>query len=241
MSLHDIWRGDVMPLSGVEVAIGRNSFDPPAPVVPLYDIHNRTLVLHDSAGDPVGPISPGFSGILYYNSLDPEFGGRLEVIPSNSGAQPIVTAVYFDAYQNAGGKVVTSTASTLLLSDVRANSHPDIFVPLPTLASGVQINQSGVYSFEARVSLDATSATVRSSSFCFLEKQPAGGAFAIVPGSRMWGYHRLTANGEDTMNMKVILDVNLGDTFRLRGQVLGTSPNVTQLLLGTSLTIRKLR
>lgn len=229
MSLHDIWRGDVMPLSGVAVSIGRNTFDPPAPTVPVFDIHARSLELHDSGNNS--------SGILRYNGTGPAPGERLELIPSNSGTQPIVTAVLFDAYDSTGGTVVNTSLTILDISTERINTHPDIFVL--NASSGVQINRAGTYVLEYRYSFDTAHATVRSTGRTYLERSVAGGAFAEVAGTRSYSYHRIAANGEASAAAKVILDVAVGDTFRLRGISIGVI--ISQLANGTSLTIRKLK
>ncbi|MCV0439804.1 MAG: hypothetical protein K5880_14345 [Hydrogenophaga sp.] len=229
MSLHDIWRGDVMPLSGVAVSIGRNTFDPPAPVVPVVDIHARQLDLHDSALDA--------SGILSYNARQTTQGGRLELIPSMSGAQPIVTAILFEAYDTTGGNTITTTIGTVALDTERTNTHPDIFV-FDNTNDEVQINQAGTYAIEYRVGLDVSSGT-RTSSRAQLERQAAGGAFAEVAGARSFGYHRTTSQGEDTLMCKVIMDIDRGDTVRIRGIVLAGA-NLTQLADSTGITIRKL-
>ena len=71
--LHDIWRGDVMPLSGEMVSIGRNQYDPPAPFVPVQDIHQNVAVFHD------GQILRN-SGIIRYNR-----SGRQLEISTNGG------------------------------------------------------------------------------------------------------------------------------------------------------------
>jgi len=47
MSLHDIFRGDIIPLSGTKVSIGRNRFDPPAPFVPVEEVIQNTAVFVD--------------------------------------------------------------------------------------------------------------------------------------------------------------------------------------------------
>lgn len=226
MSLHDIWRGDVMPLSGVAVSIGRNTYDPPAPVVPVFDIHARTLVLHDSAS----------SGILYYHDQGAEFGGRVELIASNSGAQSIVTAIMFDAYDATGGTTVTTSATTLNIDTVNINTHPAIF----SLSGDVlHISQSGTYSFEYAVSLDNATAT-RTSSQANLQLQPPGGAFADIGGSYSYGYHRQAANGEDTLNCKIIYEVLAESNVRLSSLVLAGS-NLTQVADSSRLTVRKLK
>lgn len=227
MSLHDIWRGDVMPLSGVAVAIGRNSFDPPAPVVPVYDIHTRLLVFYDSG-------SPAHSGIMSYHSQR----GVLNFQPSNSGAQAIVTAVYFDAYIFIPSTTITATPSTIQIDTVRANSHPEIFA---FASSELQINMSGIYSLEFRASADNDLTTTRSSARWWLERQAPGGSFAEIPGSRAFSYHRINTNGFDTANGKIIQEaVAVGDKFRLRGDILAGAASLAVAGSGCSLTVRKL-
>ena len=229
MSLHDIWRGDVMPQSGVAVAIGRNSFDPPAPVVPVFDIHARSLVMHDSGTDG--------SGILQYNGRQSPEGGRLELIPSMSGAQPIVTAILFDAYDTTGGTTVTTSLTTLNVDTERVNTHPAIYV---LSSDTVQINQAGTYIFEFRASFDSTT-TTRTNARTELQREPAaGGGFTAITASIAFSYHRTTANGEGTTCCKLILDdVLVGDTFRLQSIVINGT-DITQLADATALTIRKL-
>lgn len=217
-----------MPLSGVAVSIGRNSFDPPAPVVPVFDIHSRSLVLHDSGSDA--------SGILSYNAQTTTDGGRLELIPSMSGAQSLVTAVLFDAYEAAGGTTVTASLTTIGLDTERVNTHPDVYV---LSSDTIQIHQAGTYIFEFRASFDATT-TTRTNARTELQREPAaGGGFTAVTAGTAFSYHRTTGNGEGTACCKMILEVDVSETFRLQSIVLAGS-NVTQLADATSLTIRKL-
>jgi hypothetical protein len=231
MSLHDIWRGDVMPQSGVAVSIGRNTFDPPAPVVPVYDIHARSLVFHDS-GSNAG------SGIVQYNSEN----RHLQLIPSNSGAQPIVTAVLFDAYDALGGSGIFSVATPMAFATTRLNTHSTIF-SFDSLKSELTFNMPGTYEITYRISGDNTGA-IRSSARSQLEERTvAGNAFAAVTGSLSFGYHRLAANGEGSMTAKVILeDLKEGHTVRvttaiISGDVVGA---VLQIVDSSSLTARKL-
>ena len=231
MSLHDIWRGDVMPLSGVAVAIGRNSFDPPAPTVPVFDIHARSLVFHDS-----GPGSRP-SGILYYRSS----GGRqrLELIPAGSGARAIVTAVYIDVYDDTGGNSIGTRLTTVAFDTTRTNSHEDIFV-FDDANDQIHINHRGVYVFEYRVTMD-NATTVRTTSETRLERRAPGGAYAQVAGTLTFGYHRTTTDGEGSVAAKIILNnVVAGDTFRVRSQIIAGTTAITQVLEASSFTIRKI-
>ena len=228
-SLHDIIRGDIIPVSGVDVAIGRNSFDPPSPVVPVLDIHQRQAVLHDT-GDPA------HSGVVTFNSDQ----NRLELIPSNSGAQPIVTAVMWDGYDATGGLTVSTSNVTVPIDTERVNTHPDIFVFDGIAANNVQINASGTYEFEYSVSIDA-STTTRSTCRIFLRRSVDGGvAFSEVVGGRCFTYNRTSAAGEDTGSAKVIVeDVQAGYVFGLRAIRIAGGDCVT-IANGSRLTIKKL-
>jgi hypothetical protein len=228
MSFHDILRGDVIPLSGVAVAIGRNSFDPPSPVVPVFDIHQRTAVLHDSG-------APVHSGVVSFNSDE----NRLELIPSNSGAQPIVTAVLWDGYDNTGGTTVGASNVTVAIDTERVNTHPDVFVFDGTEPNHVQINMPGTYEFEYSVTLDA-STTTRSSCRIWLRRLNPGASFGEVTGSRSFTYNRTTAAGEDTGNAKIILEnIVAGTVFGLRA-IRIAGGNCVTVADGSRLTIRKL-
>ena len=193
-----------MPQSGVVVSIGRNTFDPPAPVVPVNDIHHRASILYDSG-------LPAHSGIINYNSAK----GRLELIPSNSGAQPIVTAVLFEAYDSVGTNAIDSSIITVLFDTVRINTHNDVYV---SNNSELQINMSGVYEFSYRVSAIQVTGTF-TNILVFLERQAPGGAFAEIPGSRTIILLRSNATiahrGSACANI-LLSSIGVGDKFRVR-------------------------
>lgn len=215
-----------MPLSGVDVAIGRNTFDPPAPVVPLTSIHQRQAVLHDSG-------TPEHSGVVSFNSGE----NRLELIPSNSGAQPIVTAVLIDAYDETGGTTVSTSLVTVIMDVERVNTHPNVFV---LSSNQIQVNMPGVYEIEYRVSIDAVDASTRSSCRVGLYRTAPGGSATEVTGARSYTYNRLSAAGEDSVACRVILDdVVVGDIFEVQAiRIAGA--DCTTIADGSSLTIKKL-
>jgi hypothetical protein len=230
MSLHDILRGDIMPLSGLLVSIGRNTFDPPAPVVPVNDIHHRSSILYDSG-------LPAQSGIITFNSAR----GRLELIPSNSGAQPIVTAVLFEAYDSLGTSAIGSV-TTITFDTTRLNTHSNIY---NSVNSELQINMSGIYEFSYRVGAIQRTGTF-TNILIFLERQAPGGAFAEIPGSRtaLLLRNNATVAHRGSANANLILSaIGVGDKFRVRGVadnifLAGTEP--LQLADTCSFTVRKL-
>ncbi|MCV0439805.1 MAG: hypothetical protein K5880_14350 [Hydrogenophaga sp.] len=211
MSLHDIWRGDVMPLSGVAVSIGRNSFDPPAPVVPCFDIHAREFDLYDGEDIDAAFTADG-SGIITFDSEN----NRLLLNPSMSGATPICTAVYFDGYNSSSQNISNSfgPGTVIDIDTQRTVSDATHF----TLASDVvTVWAAGTYEITVRAGTDNISGTARLSIRHWLERSSGGGAFAEVPGSRGWTYARNSTNGEDTSLCTIILqDVAPGDQFRIK-------------------------
>lgn len=223
-SLHDIWRGDIIPESGVDVAVGRNSLDPPSPVVPLLDVHLRREEFHDVDA----------SGIVSFHAEK----NRLELIPSNSGAQPIVTAVLFDAYNSTGGTSVTSSSTELTIDTERINTHPDIY----SLDSDqVTIHMSGVYEIEYRATLNNDTGSTRTTSRAQLDRQDPGGSFTEVTASRSFGYNRNNTTGRDSLNAKVILENIAPDTkFRVSALIVAGATTLNQIPNATSMTIKKL-
>jgi len=226
-NIHDQWIGDVMPQSGVAMAIGRNTADG-QPAVPAIEVNSQLMMLHDTLG----------SGIIGYNQDEL----RLEFIPTGptpSGTQPIVTAVYFDAYDNAGGQSTGTTAITVNLDTERANSHPEIFV----LANDeIQINMAGVYEFEFRFTVDTTGNT-RLTHIGTMERQAPGGSYSTVDGTDTYTYTRSNAALGGSATCRFILDdVVVGEKFRLRVvQDVGTPVvNMSMKVDASSVLIRKL-
>lgn len=228
-NIHDQWLGDVMPQSGVSVAIGRNTADGQL-AVPVTEVNAQLAILHDTLG----------SGIISYNSDDL----RLELIPTGptpSGTQSIVTAICFDSYDAIGGQSVTGTPIDVVMKATRYNSHPEIFVQAFT-GDELNINMAGVYEIEYKVSVNQTSGSTRMVATSVLQRKAPGGAFTMVGGTQASSYHRMGSIGEGTSNSKCILsDVVAGEIIKVTTAANGTSPaGVVTLANGTSLTVRKL-
>ena len=200
-----------MPLSGVAVSIGRNTFDPPAPVVPVFDIHARELDLHDS-GDSA-------SGIMAYD------GEREHLIlnPSMSGAAPICTAVFFDAYNSAAGNVTNlfGGIGTVVDIDTVRSEFSDVFSIVGN--DTIHVWTSGTYEITHRATCRSTAAG-RFTYRIWLEHSSAGGSFVEVPGSRSYAYGQTTSADNTTVMCTVIVEnVAPGDQFRLKMASTSTS------------------
>jgi hypothetical protein len=203
MSLHDIWKGDVMPESGVTVAIGRNSFDPPASPVPLYDVHSRSLIYHDTDG----------SGILFHNSqLE-----RLQLIPNNSGVAGVQCAVWFNAYQSSATAIGTAISgpNSVALDTVRAQSS-SLHFQRDFGNTIVVIFASGTFQADYLVTCDQDTNT-RRNYIAWLEFSEPNGSLVTIPGSTSYGYLRNSANPEQTVFGSVVIEnVRPGSIIRVR-------------------------
>jgi len=201
-SIQEIWRGDIIPDSGVDIAVGRNSLDFPSPTVPLLDVHLRRAELHDSG-------APAQSGILSYNShQDHEL---LELIPSQSGAQVVTPAVYIDIYNTSSEAIGNITNPDVLdLSVIRSVSSADHFTIDTSSPNGnfVSIWHPGTYEVTYRMSGDHVPALGGGTRITFrswIETATDTGSFTEVAGSRAYSYHRIDTAGEDTAYITVIL------------------------------------
>lgn len=230
-SLHDILRGDVIPLSGVLVSIGRNTFDPPAPTVPVNDIHYRSCILYDSG-------LPSQSGILTFNSAK----NRLELIVANSGAQSIVTGLAFEAYDVTGGTSLGAAKTTNTFDIIRYNADSGVYA---FAASVLQINMSGTYQFEWRVTTQQT--TTPSPAFTsigtWLEQQAPGGSFVEVSGTRSYVPLRnnaATGNQGGSNGFAIIPDIGVGHSFRIRSESTVAALTILQLANGSALRVLRL-
>jgi len=228
MSLHDIWKGDVMPESGVAVAIGRNSFDPPAPTVPVHDIHHRSTILHDSAGPE--------SGVVQYDG----YKNHMQLIGSNSGAAPVVTNIVYYAHDTAGGSGVGTTAG-LVAFPVTVTSMPEGYFYNEIMNGEVILWTSGTYDVDVDVTYEPDTGTRTTSRLVASYKEPGDTAYTTIAGASAYGYHRNTANGEDTIPMSFIMPyVKPGTRLRITGIVVAGSTGVTQVAQSSRIRIRKL-
>ncbi len=231
MSLHDIWRGDIMPLSGVIISMGRNSFDPPAPVVPFYDIHNKLSSINVSTA----------SGDLFYNS-DLR---QLDLIPNNSGSQSIVLGSILDVYRADVDEAISDgTYTDVTFDTVRINTDPANY---ELRSSGIiQVHSSGTYDITYRISCESASvATLRVTLRSWLQKlSPIANetGFSEITGTSAWFYLHNAASGDDTKLVKCIIKLQAEDMIQsvVQGWSGVAVDNVTVVADGCGLTIEKL-
>lgn len=204
VDLYDILLGDVMPESGVDISMGRNTYDPPAPAVPFHDIHSRSFELHDS----------GASGIVKYHAEQ----NRLEVIPGNSGAQPITTNVSIHVDVVTGGTIEEGSffgiAGNGGTYETRYNSDSNVF---NVLSSGIiQINMSGIYDFRFDASATSDGGGSRFNHIVYWTRQRVNETgFSVIPGTDGHLFVRnASVSDADTVAVRMIRDdVQAGDLF----------------------------
>jgi len=103
-------------------------------------------------------------------------------------------------------------------------------------ADAITVGATGRYLISFQVSMDATGG--RTSTECSLFRD-TGGGLAEVTGTRCYGYHRNTTNGENTASCTVVLDLDSGDRLALGAEVLAGSA-VDTIANASRLTIQRL-
>lgn len=231
MSLHDILRGDIMPLSGVIISMGRNSFDPPASVVPFYDIHNKLSSINVNTA----------SGDLFYNSDLRQFN----FIPDNSGSQSIVLGSIIDVYRiDVDEPISDGTYTDVTFDTVRINTDPSNY---ELKSSGIiQVHSSGTYDVTYRISCENGSvSSARVSLRSWLQKlSPIANqtGFSEITGTSAWFYLHNQSNGDDTKLVKCIIKLQAEDMIQsvVQGWSGVAVDNVTVVANGCGLTMEKL-
>jgi hypothetical protein len=215
-----------MPQSGVAIAIGRNSFDPPAPVVPCFDVHNRSSILHDDSA----------SGIFSFHAAN----NHLILNPSTSGAAAVCTAVYVDVYSTTSEGIQDLTSPRIItIGATRAVSNS---LDFQVNSNTIDIFAPGTYEITYRYSIDQTS-TTRRSVRGWLEIDDGSG-FSEIAGSRHWTYSRISTGGEDSSEMTLILsNITAGSAIRMLVAVNSSSGagviGLSTISGGSSLTLLK--
>lgn len=102
----------------------------------------------------------------------------------------------------------------------------------------VTVNATGRYLISYQVSLNINVGSTRTSTESSLFRD-VGSGFVEVVGSRSYGYHRTSANGEDTATATLVLDLNSGDRLAVGSEVLAGGA-VTTIALGSRLTVQRL-
>lgn len=140
-------------------------------------------------------------------------------------------------YDNVGGQVFTGTV-TIVFDVVSKNLAPGVFT-FNAVTGEVQVSMAGAYELTFNISLDGGSNT-RVTSRSFLQRQVGGaGAWADIPGTDAYGYHRSNQNGLDTASATLLVDLTALDKVRVQAQRLGTSGTLLTVVRGSRLTLRK--
>ncbi len=134
----------------------------------------------------------------------------------------------FDAHDT------TSTAIGSTFTDIpfsTQNIADTIFTHTPGSAS-ITINATGRFKITARVSIDNTNASQRTSSDMQILKNGTA-----IPGTKAFGYHRLSSQGEDTMVVTRIIDITSGDVIKVQARRLSGTGTLVLIPGGNGIVI----
>lgn len=231
MSLHDLLRGDIIPLSGLSVSIGRNVYDSLAPTVPINDVHHRSMNLY-----------AGLSGIITYYSLLRHLG----VIPNQSGVQTIVPGdVICVSRAGADISIEEGTFAALAFDTINVNTNSKLY---STAASGIiRVHASGIYDIGCHGSFANDTTTDRISRRLSIQKlSPLANetGFVEIPGTRSWVYLHNLIPGDNTAFSRCIVSLQAGDLIQAVVNAQGPGAAVLGLSIiasGCGLTMEKLQ
>lgn len=175
-------------------------------------------------------------------------GSRLRVDGFTAGAQPILVRMnvcFFETIQDllvaleeirssvigaqfsgflAASTAIPGAALTPMPIDALDFAFDPTVYAHPLGSSDVTILESGRYQVVAQASIDNTAGASRTSSAGALFVD-SGGGFVLVPGSIAFGYHRNAANGEGTLPVSKIIDLEAGDVLRFAAvRIAGAGP-----------------
>ncbi len=219
-----------------------------------YDNGNNALILYlqSETGTPVNYLQvnngtatngPEVSAQGTDTNIDIEMvpkGTGTVVVPAgydaNIGAQSLITQSYadanyappkeiFHAHNNTTTQVLTTTFVTAIIgTDIESDAS------FSNTNGEVTVNKTGRFTVHYEIGADSTGA--RSSMECVLQVNTVN-----VPGSFAYGYHRNTANGENTAACTSVVDLTSGDVVRV--QIREIAGTVVTLANASRLTIEE--
>jgi len=196
----------------------------PNTATPIRGLHTCETVLYD--------LTTGVSGRLTLNGLK----RKLSIFIENQIEEFIPTVkasgqAIFEAYDSTGGQVISNVISAIRFNNVRVNTDPSEYTRTQT---SITVLNGGLFEVDARVTLNNPTATRTTSIMAIFRNG------VEEPGSRAFGYHRNTANGEASLNTRIVLAaVQPGDTFDIRAVIM-TGSNLTTVADASSVSVRKL-
>lgn len=186
----------------------------------------------DTAGDLIDivfldALTTGEKTILDGNITAPA-GGLIAASDTSPTLVPLLHSVsIFDA---SGGQSFTGP-TTVNFDTLRKNTEPSLFG-----FSAGQITTAfvGTILVTYQISITVTGNS-RTTSRCWFERDSIE-----IAGTSSYGYHRNSSNGEDTCSASFVVDVNPGETFRLRATRQGGTGTLATLANASHLTIIRL-
>jgi hypothetical protein len=139
----------------------------------------------------------------------------------------------FEAYEPTGGQDLSSGPTTVTFGTVRL-SDLSRFAFINN--NEIEILTPGSVTVIARVGVQQTLANSRTTTEAYIEHQPSGGSYALVPGSKDFVVTRNATDGAyGSVRAEATLQVNEGDRIRVRAGVFNGSGSIGVVGEATSL------
>lgn len=144
------------------------------------------------------------------------------------------TPILYDGYDSVGGNLL-GTGATCALTNVIAEG-------ITNVGGELEITEDGRYEVHADVTTQVVSGTDRSSSDIFLQKQTLGaGSWSKIDGTTRRIYNRQASDlGSGSCSINHIFDLVATDKIRIRGKLLAGTNQVSFMILGSSILIKKI-
>ena len=137
---------------------------------------------------------------------------KVQTVQGNTRHAGNLLELNLQAFDTTGGQTFSTSAITLNLDTTTASNGSAI-----SLASDeFTISTAGDYLFKLDVSTKCESTSGRSVAMAFIERQPSGGAYAEVDGTRAFMYNRNSTAGDQTGSVGIVLSVSANDKYRVR-------------------------
>lgn len=161
-----------------------------------------------------------------------------ELIIALADVQSLVAGAQFSAFLSVGVPIPGAALTPMPLDSLDFAFDPEVYAHALG-SSDVTVLLAGRYQVVVEASIDNTLGAARTSSAAALFVN-SGAGFLLAPGTLTFGYHRNSANGEDTLPENKVLTLDAGDIVRFAAaRIAGTGP-LAYIASGCRFSITKL-